>query len=119
MTPEDLLNLVAKRAALSNLQDEDHLNEIDRQIVNAAPDIARDLIETRLTLAAEQGRVEGAPSEGWTHHGGFFERWEKGKAIVQLLNGWRWRVGRRKFREASSARAGMIAADAAMKVKTQ
>lgn len=71
--------------------------------------------ELRLTLAAEQGKPEGAPSEGWAYTSGFYERWEKGKAVVQNLPplGWKWRIGRRKFRDAPTARAAMLAADAA------
>ena len=72
-----------------------------------------DLQEAYLTLAAEQGRQEGAPSEGWVYVDGYFERWEKGKAVVQSLDcEWVWRVGRRKFRRAPTARAAMKAVDA-------
>jgi len=91
MTPEDLLNLYAERAALSNLQDEDdnhfdELDEIDRQIRSAAPDIARALIEARLTLAAEQGRPEGAPSQGWNRT---TTGWRKGRLRARR-QGWGW-----------------------------
>lgn len=73
-----------------------------------------ELEEARLTLAAERGRADGAPSDGWVYTAGFYERWEKGKAVVQNLYplGWKWRVGRRKFRDAPTARAAMLAADA-------
>ena len=84
--------------------------------VEAERDASRaEVEELRLTLAAEQGKPEGAPSEGWVYTDGFYERWEKGKAVVQNLPslGWKWRIGRRKFRDAPTARAAMIAADKA------
>lgn len=91
MTPEELLNLVAERAALGNLQDEDDpnfgdLDEIDSRILDAAPDIARALIEARLTLAAEQGRPEGAPSQGWNRT---TTGWRKGRLRARR-QGWGW-----------------------------
>lgn len=89
--------------------------ENDERFMLERDEARRERDELRLTLAAEQGRPEGAPSEGWAYTDGFYERWEKGKVVVQNLPplGWRWRIGRRKFRDAPTARAAMLAADAA------
>lgn len=82
---------------------------------SCAEDVAEAVNEMRLTLAAEQGNPAGAPSDGWTFHStSFAEWWQKRQIVVQrALGGWKWRVGRRKFRPASTARAAMIAADKA------
>ena len=76
--------------------------------------------ELRLTLAAEQGRAEGAPSAGWRSAGG---DWLKGRARVRRTNSsWWWFIyapqpndhkqTSAEGRE-SSARAAMLAADKA------
>lgn len=88
------------------------------------------LEEARLTLAAEQGRAEGAPSEGW-----ICERIHRGRptwlrrAIVQGydgtfyveyapigIDGWFWCFQsadvQTAFQPANTARAAMLAADA-------
>jgi len=72
-----------------------------------------EIAELRLTLAAEQGRAEGAPSEGWTFGEDCYRkrRWSKGTAeCIYGQNGWKWRVGRKRFQPASSARTAMFAA---------
>jgi hypothetical protein len=121
MTPEELLNLVAERAALGNLQDEDDpnfgdLDEIDSRILDAAPDIARALIEARLTLAAERGLSEGAPDPAWTFCDIWRREYANGEYGMVFRDG-TWlrgrlagnRVARRD--KADNQRAAMIAAD--------
>ncbi len=78
--------------------------------------LADELDELRLTLAAEQGKPEGAPSEGWIFGEDCYRkrRWSKGLSeCIYGRDGWKWRKGRRRFRGAPSARAAMIAADKA------
>lgn len=72
--------------------------------------------ELRLTLAAEQGKAEGAPSEGWVWDG---HGWRKGDARVRRhAEGWEWWIsGDIGFLTAggvvNTARAAMVAADKA------
>jgi hypothetical protein len=100
ITSEDRDVVVGYRTAAPLLAD-----EVER--LNAANE------ELRLTLAAEQGRAEGAPSEGWTFGEDCYRkrRWSKGTAeCIYGKDGWKWRVGRKRFQAASSARAAMLAA---------
>ena len=90
--------------------------------------------EARLTLAAEQGKPEGAPSEGWTCPPGtvYWQRRSESPLGTWAITptspqereghpGWRWRAtfidldGRRSLLHESTARAPMLAADAAVK----
>lgn len=92
--------------------------------------------ELRLTLAAEQGRAEGAPSEGWIvgrpgdYYGGLDVRWCREVTprvhvvVAWTGTGWIWRHfggaiwlpwHYRQDPEVESARAAMLAADAAVK----
>jgi len=71
--------------------------------------------ELRLTLAAEQGKAEGAPSEGWAFVGGV---WKKGNfSVWSDADGWDilWFNGgvSKEIGTYTTARAAMIAADAA------
>ena len=78
-----------------------------------------ELEEARLTLAAEQGRAEGAPSDGWRAAGG---DWSKGRARVKRSGFlWRWHIYAPQPNDhkatiasglAPTARAAMLAADA-------
>jgi hypothetical protein len=98
--PNDIALIAHYRTAAPLLAD-----EVER--LNAANE------ELRLTLAAEQGRAEGAPSEGWTFGEDCYRkrRWSKGTAeCIYGKDGWKWRVGRKRFQAASSARAAMLAA---------
>lgn len=77
------------------------------------------LEEARLTLAAEQGRAEGAPSEGWEST---ITEWRKGRMRVRRQGwGWGWVLledppSRRSIAAgvADTARAAMLAADKAL-----
>ena len=88
---------------------------------SCAEDVAEAVNEMRLTLAAEQGRAEGAPSEGW--------RWTNAcwfhpaTCMVVEPAGRLWRLNpdtgdKRRWRlrqlEPSTARAMMLAADKAL-----
>jgi len=101
-----------------DLKDVEHFRQLARGYMDE-----RD--ELRLTIAAEQGRPEGAPSEGWTFEDGV---WIKGDVEVRVERaedgtfGWvAWcyhpetnRLDERLC-EATTARAAMIAADAAVR----
>lgn len=101
-----------------DLKDVEHFRQLARGYMDE-----RD--ELRLTIAAEQGRPEGAPSEGWTFDDGV---WIKGDVEVRCERaedgtfGWvarryhprRGRLDKRLC-EATTARAAMIAADAAVR----
>lgn len=81
-----------------------------------------DLEEQRLTLAAEQGRQEGAPAGWFAHYDRNGFQWLRGDPNepetadigVHLLNGeWRWTEPGHESRPYPTARAAMQAADAA------
>ena len=97
-----------------------------------------EIAEMRLTLAAEQGRAEGAPSEVWRScvdpvqwgkvAGGTADTYGIGTLVEQVwerfeLRGWRWTCSQQQDRGPSvliaegiapTARAAMIAADKAL-----
>ena len=101
--------------------------------LEAERDAARaEVEEARLTLAAEQGKPEGAPSEGWTCPPGtvYWQRRSESPLGTWAITptspqereghpGWRWRAtfidldGRRSLLHESTARAAMLAADKA------
>ena len=78
------------------------------------------LEEARLTLAAEQGRAEGAPSSRWRSCGrGVFEAFENGIRLASVWrfpesDGWGWWVCEGMAGDAPVARAAMLAADKAL-----
>ena len=91
-----------------------------RTLAHEAIRLRAELEEARLTLAAEQGRAEGAPSEGWVHYddptyGQIWEkRYDNGDIVRVGLNGIVHREMCRRqlaFRY-STSRAAMLAADA-------
>jgi hypothetical protein len=78
------------------------------------------LAEARMTLAAEQGKAEGAPSEGWTYDRRY-RQWNKprGLHVMKIGTEWSWRVspyptGSSWWGREPSARAAMLAADKAL-----
>jgi hypothetical protein len=99
------------------------LNTLAAETATQRAEIERltaELEEARLTLAAEQGRAEGAPSDGWVHYDdpNYSQIWEKrydnGDIVRVGLNGIVHReMCRRKLAARySTARAAMLAADA-------
>lgn len=78
------------------------------------------LEEARLTLAAEQGKAEGAPSSRWRSCGrGVFEAFGNGIRVASVWrfpesDGWGWWVCGGMAGDAPTARAAMLAADKAL-----
>lgn len=121
-----LLNTLAEETATAR-RERDALRVTiasNAELFRVANDQQRaDLEELRLILAAEQGKAEGAPSEGWRPAAGG-GAWLKGKARVKRgARSWYWYIYKpapNDFKEtiadgdASTARAAMLAADAAL-----
>lgn len=84
--------------------------------------LAREREEARLTLASEQGRQEGAPSDRWySEVQSGRVRWHRGDpdeapevSVFGLADGWRWTEPGHESRPYPTARAAMLAADAAV-----
>jgi len=81
----------------------------------------RDALEDAyLTLAAEQGKAEGAPSEGWSYDRRY-RQWAKprGMQVRKIGSEWAWQVspnptGKSWRGREPTARAAMLAADKAL-----
>lgn len=79
---------------------------------------SREIVELRLTLAAERGDPAGAPDPAWRWVGIGWERDYPDGELGAVLRDGRWYRGRvgqsaRVLGEAASQRAGMIACDGA------
>lgn len=74
-----------ERYALSD-GGESSLNEGIEALVSDLERVTAERDELRLTLAAELGDIEGAPSEGWTRT---TAGWRKGRLRVRR-QGWGW-----------------------------
>jgi len=91
-----------------------------RRVVGERDELRAALEEARLTLAAEQGRAEGAPSSRWRSCGrGVFEAFENGIRVASVWrfpesDGWGWWVCGGMAGDAPVARAAMLAADRAL-----
>ena len=92
-----------------------------RRVVRERDELREALEEARMTLAAEQGRAEGAPSAEWEYNGA---RWTKRSGQNSLRTqrvavGWEWWI-RNEYGTCiidgvvDTARAAMLAADKAL-----
>jgi hypothetical protein len=104
---------VIRRERLAERQ---RVDERDQDVIR----LRAALEEARLTLAAEQGRAEGAPSEGWVYDRRY-RQWNKprGFHVMKIGTEWSWRVspyptGSSWWGREPTARAAMLAADKAL-----
>lgn len=103
------------QAGTANMGEMDVLEEAAPILAGEVKWLRAEVEDLRLTLAAEQGKPEGAPSEGWTPLGGMLREFGKvyadGTEAHVYANGrwWRGYRGVLPSRDGPGRRAAIIA----------